>query len=209
MTEPAKLLEVEYPESDGMPMGETDLHRNWMVRLIDILQHRYAGEQVYVSGDLMMYFFEGDPRRSVCPDCFGVKDCDPGQRRTFKAWEEPHAPHAVFEVTSLSTRRRDEVGKPSIYAEMGVPEYFMYDPTSDYLSPPLQGFRLGEDGYVRIEPSEVGRLKSEELGITLELAGAELVLRDASSGEELLTRYEAAQAEVERLRALLGDAGEE
>jgi hypothetical protein len=26
------LKEIDYPESDGRPMGETDLHRLWMVR---------------------------------------------------------------------------------------------------------------------------------------------------------------------------------
>lgn len=216
MNERTRLLEIEYPESDGLPMGETDLHRGWMVRLIDLLQHRHAGQRVYVSGDLMTYWVEGDPRRSVCPDCFVVKDCKPGDRRVFKTWEEPHPPHVVFEVTSSSTRRRDEVGKPAVYAEMGVAEYFLYDPTSDYLVPPLQGYRLGDRGYVRVEPDEAGRLVSEELDVTLELAGADLVLRERETGEELLTRYEAAEAateaaeaEIRRLRERLGDTGED
>ena len=26
-------VEIDYPESDGKPMGETDLHRDWMVTL--------------------------------------------------------------------------------------------------------------------------------------------------------------------------------
>ncbi len=27
--------DIEYPESDGKPMGETDLHRDWMVRILE------------------------------------------------------------------------------------------------------------------------------------------------------------------------------
>ena len=34
-------FEVEYPETDGRPMGETDLHREWMQRIIDLLKYRY------------------------------------------------------------------------------------------------------------------------------------------------------------------------
>jgi hypothetical protein len=44
--------EIEYPESDGQPMGETDLHRNWMIRLFDLLSNRYRGQRTYVGCDL-------------------------------------------------------------------------------------------------------------------------------------------------------------
>ncbi|MBW3541361.1 MAG: Uma2 family endonuclease, partial [Planctomycetes bacterium] len=101
-------VEIEYPESDGRPMGETDLHRDWMVRLIELLRYRYRGQRVYVSGDLLVYYEEGNPQKYVVPDTFVVKDCDPGRRRIFKIWEEGRVPDAVFEVTSRKTRRKDE-----------------------------------------------------------------------------------------------------
>lgn len=49
-------LDVEYPESDGMPIGETDLHRWWMIRIHDILSQRYRGQRVYVSSNLIVYY---------------------------------------------------------------------------------------------------------------------------------------------------------
>ncbi|MBP88189.1 MAG: hypothetical protein CMJ64_15975 [Planctomycetaceae bacterium] len=101
-------IEIEYPESDGKPMGETDLHRNWMVRIIDIMQHRYRGQQVYVSGDLLLYYEEGNPKKFFVPDAFVVLDCKPGLRRTFKVWEEERIPSTIFEVTSRSTKSEDE-----------------------------------------------------------------------------------------------------
>jgi hypothetical protein len=61
-------LEVEYPETDGRPLGETDLHREWMIRMIDLLKYRYRGQRVYVSGNLLMYYEEGDPSHFVVPD---------------------------------------------------------------------------------------------------------------------------------------------
>ena len=67
-----KLVEaapdVEYPESDGKPVGETDIHRSWIFRLIDLLSYRYHGQRVYVSGDLLLYYEEGQPQKFVVPE---------------------------------------------------------------------------------------------------------------------------------------------
>jgi Uma2 family endonuclease len=196
------IHEIEYPESDGKPMGETDLHRDWMVRILDILRYRYRGQRVYVASDLLVYYEEGVPRHFVVPDDFVVLDCDPGRRRVFKTWEERKVPDVVFEVTSLSTRKDDESFKPLIYERIGVREYFLYDPTSDYLWPPLQGFRRqSEHGLVRIAANSDGSLTCESLGILLSLDGSDLVLCDLHSGQRLPTEAEAERAAKEAERA--------
>jgi hypothetical protein len=116
----------------------------------------------------------------------------------------------VFEITSQSTRREDEVFKPKTYANIGVKEYFLYDPTADYLSPPLIGYRFEGEERGRIVANASGALESRELGITLRLERNELVLADALTSEHLLTeaeaadeRAQAAEAEVRRLREQL------
>ncbi len=223
-------VEIEYPESDGQPMGETDLHRNWMMRLIELLQHRYHNQQVYVSGDLLVYYEEGTPHKFVVPDAFVVQNCDPGERRTYKIWEEPAPPQVVFEVTSRSSKREDTIHKPRTYAQIGVREYFVYDPTQDYLDPPLRGYRLAGDEHVPIEPDANGTLHCEELDLMLNLDGLGLVLRDGSTGDRLLLKWEAeqaakeaekqayaaehqarldAEAEVDRLREQLRQSGQD
>lgn len=189
-------LETEYPETDGKPMGETDVHRWWMAWIFDVLSHRYRGEQVYVSCNLLLYYSEGNPHEFVVPDDFVVKECDPGPRRTFKTWEEGKAPNMAFEVTSRGTRRDDQVYKPQVYAKIGVKELFLYDPTAEYLTPPLQGFRLTDAGQVEIEPDESGSLQSAELEMKLCLEEGQLVMYDSHSGQRLLT-----EAETERERA--------
>ena len=186
--------QIEYPESDGEPMGETDLHIHWMIRIRDILKYRYRGERVYVGADLLIYYAEGEPRKFVSPDVFVVKDCDTHFRRTYKLWEEEKSPHVAIEVTSRSTRREDEVIKPHRYAGIGVAEYFLYDPSAEYLSPPLAGFRLTDLEYERIEPNDRNQLECRELGLTLELDGLDLVLRDTRSGRVLPTGMEAEEA---------------
>lgn len=197
------VTEIEYPESDGLPMGETDLHRKWMIRVFDLLSHRFEGRRVYVASNLLVYYEQGEPSRYVVPDDFVVLDCDPGDRRVFKIWEEGKSPDVVFEITSRSTRNEDISHKPGLYARMGVAEYFLFDPTQDYLSPPLQGFRLHAGAYTPIEADGRGVLVCEQLEVTLRLADERLVMCDGRTGEVLLTESEAerAKAEVERERA--------
>src|ERR1700716_2797296 len=76
-----KTAEIEYPDSDGKPMAETEVHRDWMATSIERLKRYYHGRRVYVSGNLLIYYQEGDPHKSVAPDTFVVKKCKPGRRR--------------------------------------------------------------------------------------------------------------------------------
>ena len=72
--EDLKPAKVEYPETDGQPMAESDLHRDLMLDLITAVKHRFRGvRDVYVSGNLLIYFVKGDPRMSVPPDFFAVR----------------------------------------------------------------------------------------------------------------------------------------
>lgn len=192
---------IEYPETDGEPIGETDWHIDWTLKLRELLKFRYRDRKVYVGSDLLVYYTEGVPRDFVVPDGFVVLDCESRRRRNFKIWEEDRVPNAVFEFTSASTRRNDEYFKPRIYAKIGVPEYFIFDPHSEYLSPELQGFRLTEDlQYVDIEHDSNGRLPCQELGLTLESEQGELVIRDQETGCQLLTEAETYAAELAELR---------
>jgi Uma2 family endonuclease len=179
--------EIEYPESDGKPIGETDLHRDWMVRILEIFRQRYAGQRVYIASDLLVYYVEGTPSKFVVPDCFVVLDCDPQRRRTFQTWKELRVPNVVFEVTSRGTSSVDIVDKPVIYERMGVQEYFLYDPTADYLTPALQGYRL-IDGDLREIPNTNGRLRCNTLGVELSLREYDLVIVDCETGVEQLTK---------------------
>ena len=197
------LPEIDYPESDGKPMGETDLHRLWMIRIYDMLSWRYRGQQVYVASDLLVYFTEGRPKDFVVPDDFVVLDCDPGLRRTFKIWEEGRSPDVVWEVTSRSTRRKDMGFKMQTYARIGVQELFLFDPTADYLRPPLQGFRFVDGQSGPIAPAADGALECRTLSLSLRLESGSLTMFDAATGERLLTEAESERAarEAERVAA--------
>jgi hypothetical protein len=129
---------------------------------------------------------------------FVVNDCDPTwQRRTFKTWEEQRVPNVVFDVTSSSTRREDEQYKPQTYAQIGVKELFLYDPTGDYLDPVLQGFRFAGGRKTRIRPGASGALACRQLELQLRLDDGDLRMFDTQTGHPLLTPEEAADARAE------------
>jgi len=198
MSSVIEVSAIHYPESDGKPMGETDEHREAMVRHIQILQEYYRGQRVYVSGDLLLYYEQGNPRKYVVPDAFVVKGTLARHRRVYKTWVEGKAPDMVIETTSRKTRRKDTVDKPRLYARLGVKEYFLFDPDQEYLDPPLQGYRLVEGDYARVEAGEAGCLESRELGLRLCVEEGRLQFYRLDTGERLLAPAERAAAEAQR-----------
>ena len=172
MSSVIQIQTVHYPESDGKPMGETDVHRDAMIRHIGLLQHLFRGQRVYVSWDLHVYYEQGNPKKFIVPDAFVAKGVNSKKRRIYKIWIEGKAPNAIIETTSRKTQRKDTLDKPALYAKLGVKEYFLFDPEQEYLEPPLQGHRLASDGYHPIVPDETGALVSEQLGLRLRLEDA-------------------------------------
>jgi Uma2 family endonuclease len=196
-----QVTTVNYPESDGKPMGETDVHIKETMRLRQILERFYTGHSVYVSGNLLVYYEQGNPRQFVVPDVFVVKGIQPGDRRIYKIWFEGKPPDAIIEVTSRKTKKTDMVTKPALYARLGVPEYFLFDPIEEYLAPALQGHRLTGGHYERIAPDAHGALVSEELGLRLHAEGGHVMLYRLDTGERLRTDAEAWQAAEEARQA--------
>ena len=211
MVQPAPAaVPIDYPSSDGQPMAENDAQRSAIMYGIGALARHFKSRQdVYVSGDLLIYYREGNPRLSVAPDVFVVFGVDKRERPNYKLWEEGRAPAFVLEVASPSTWRDDLGRKRSLYARLGVREYWQYDPAGAHLPARLQGERLTPAGYVR-QPAATARdgtltLRSRTLGLELRAApGREMRFRDPATGCDLLSHDEEAEArrtEVEARRA--------
>jgi Uma2 family endonuclease len=162
--------------------------------------------QVYVAGNLLLYYVEDDPSQSVAPDVFVVFGVPKGDRRVYKVWEEGKGPDVVIELTSQSTSWQDRGPKKGTYEVLGVREYFLFDPLGEYLDPPLVRYRLEEGIYWHTAGD---RLDSAILGLELRVEDNLLRLYDPKTGEKLLTPLEAqearrqAEAEIERLRTEL------
>ena len=193
---------IVYPSSDGEPMSENDSQFTVILETASTLRQWYAARpDVYVGGDMLMYYRMNDNRTRVSPDVFavfGVTDKSP--RQSWIVWREGKPPDFVLEVASPGTWRRDGAAKRDIYAEMGVTEYWRFDPTGECFSPPLVGERLGDDGEYHPIPLDTDadgylRGRSDILGLDLcaSLDGR-LRLYDPVSGEWLRNHYEEAAA---------------
>jgi Uma2 family endonuclease len=201
---------IHYPETDGKPMGETDVHIDALIYLREALKDHFRNApQVYVAGNMLLYYEEGNPAACVAPDVFVVHGVAKRERRIYRLWEEGQPPAVVVEITSRGSRLEDLGTKRAVYAMLGVREYFLYDPLGEYLRPPLQGYLLQEGEYQRLSPGGEGELTSQVLGVELRLEAGRLRVVDPTTGERLLTPAEAqaarraAVAELAQLRAEL------
>lgn len=190
---------LEYPETDGQPMAESDYQLIWLVYLLNALRTYFAAEQdVYVGANLMLYYEKGNPEASVAPDIFVVKGVPNKLRDTYKVWEEGKVPDLVIEILSKSTVMKDKAMKRGLYAELGVQEYVLFDPKFKYLNPAIQGYRLVEDHYEPLTVSQLAdgtyRLVSEVLGLEFRLKGDLLRLVEPETGQALLSYQEEAEA---------------
>ena len=148
--------EIYYPESDGNPMAETDAQFYPLTETVLALRQRYADrDDVYVSGDLLVYYRMNDNTVRLAPDVFVVFGVEDHLRSSYIIWrEQGKAPDFVLEIASPGTFVRDMTEKRALYAALGVTEYWRFDPTGQLFSPALVGEQLAEDG--EYEPIEIG-----------------------------------------------------
>lgn len=190
---------IIYPESDGKPMAETELHRDALMNALIILIEAFKDKpDVCVSGNMMMYYVEGDPKKSISPDVFVSFGIGKKLRRTYRIWEEGKPPDFVLEFSSEKTHRTDQDEKKLLYASIGVQEYFLYDPERQYLATSLMGFRLIEGEYVPIPMSPDGGIMSETLNLELRLRGNILGFYDTISSKWLETPADTAVARADQ-----------
>ena len=208
--EPALEDDTDYPESDGQPMAETELHRDLMIDSILTLKARFQDvPAVCVSGNMLMYYVPRDAKKSVAPDVFVTFGIERKQRRIYRIWEEGKPPDFVLEFSSKGTFKNDLGAKKTLYAEvLGIREYFLYDAERKYLPTPLMGFRLVGAEYVPIRPEPDGKVFAATLGLSLGLRGDGFGFYDAVAErwletpmDEAAERAEAAASLADRLAA--------
>jgi len=228
----SRVMEIIYPEADGKPLGETDLHIDLILEGKDVLRRFFEKRSdVYVAGNNFIYYVEEDPKKRVSPDLYVVFGVSPRKRNSYKTWEEGgKGPAVVFEFTSRKTKGEDSGSKRDLYESvLRIPEYFLFDPRSEWLRPRLTGYRLINGQYIELVPQD-GRLYSEQLAleivpdgqnlryfdpdtrsllgtsqqIAVRVADAEQrAAREAEARAAAERRAEAAEEEIARLRAVL------
>jgi Uma2 family endonuclease len=201
---------IVYPTSDGKPLAETYDHLDAIWVTLEVLRQYLVGQEATVLANQFLYYAQGFPKLRVAPDVMVIFGVAPGGRDSYKLWEEGQAPRVVFEMTSKGTQQEDQVIKRHLYAQIGVEEYWLFDPKGEWLESPLMGFRLVQNEYVPISD-----LRSEALGLQLAVEGKLIAFTELATGRRLLTPAELSeelkqeQSRAERLKAQLLTLGVE
>ena len=182
-----------YPDSDGKPMAVSDLHRRILMRTLQVLDtHFKERPEVYVSGDILMYYVEGDPRQSVSPDVLVAFGLGKKPRRSYLVWKEGKVPDFAMEFSSKGTYRNDLGRKMELYASLGIQDYFLYDAEGLYLPSPIMGFTLVDGSYAPIPAGPDGSLHSTALSLDFCVGDVGLGIYNPAADEWLQTPAESA-----------------
>ncbi|HIK43108.1 Uma2 family endonuclease [Thermoleptolyngbya sp. M55_K2018_002] len=195
---------VVYPSSDGKPLAETYIHLYAIIVTLEVLKQYLKGQRATVLADQFLYYAQGFPRLRVAPDVMVIQNVEPGGRDSYKIWEEGEVPAVIFEMTSSSTARHDETFKYTLYEQLGVQEYWLFDPKGEWIPEQLRGYRLHREVY---EPITDGR--SAVLNLRLHPDGELIAFYREDTGEKLLipdelwdlVEQERQRVEAERQRA--------
>ena len=110
---------------------------------------------IFIDTDTHICYDPTNLNVRVAPDvylAFGVDAEAIRPRRIYLPWEVGKVPEWVLEIASQSTRLVDLNRKPAIYEQIGIPEFWRFDPTGGrYYRFALDGLRLVNGKYEAIE----------------------------------------------------------
>jgi Uma2 family endonuclease len=170
-----------YPSGDGQPVAETFDHLYAILMTLELLRLYLSGQQATVLGNQYLYYSQGYPKLRIAPDVMVIFDVAPGGRDNYKIWEEGAIPRVAFEITSPSTRNQDEGFKKDLYEQMGIQEYWQFDPKAQWIPGQLRGYQLVQEIYQPINNNI-----SLALGLRLEPADTLISFYRLDSGAKLL-----------------------
>ncbi|MBD2100889.1 Uma2 family endonuclease [Leptolyngbya sp. FACHB-261] len=184
-----QATEIFYPSSDGEPVAETYAHLYVLLVTLEVLRQYLLGRQATVLGNQFLYFAKDFPRLRVAPDVMVIFEVTPGGRDNYKVWEEGQVPAVIFEMTSKGTKDQDLIHKKMLYEQLGVQEYWLFDPKAEWIEEQLRGYRLRGDVYELIQDG-----LSQPLQLRLQPEGSLIGFYREDTGEKLPIPEELAQA---------------
>ncbi|MEA5599703.1 Uma2 family endonuclease [Nostoc sp. UHCC 0252] len=185
----SQSTEVFYPSSDGEPLAESYVHLCALLATLEVLRQYLLGKQATVLSNQFLYYAQGFPRLRVAPDVMVIFNVAPGGRDNYKIWEEGQVPVVIFEMTSEGTKNQDTGFKKTLYEQLGVLEYWLFDPKGEWIKEQLQGYRLRGEVYEPITDN-----RCEPLQLRLQIEGQLIGFYREDTGEKLLIPEELAEA---------------
>ena len=196
LTPTVKQSQPFYPSADGEPVAETYAHLYALLTTLEVLRQYLKGRQATVLGDQFLYYAQGFPKLRVAPDVMVIFDVEPGGRDNYKIWSEGQVPVVIFEMTSSGTQEQDTGFKKTLYEQLEVQEYWLFDPKGEWIEERLRGYRLRGESYEPITDS-----RSEPLQLRLTVEGGLIGFTLEDSGEKLLIPDELVEALQEEVKA--------
>jgi Uma2 family endonuclease len=184
-----QTTEIFYPSSDGEPLAESYVHLYAILVTLEVLKQYLQGIQATVLADQYLYYSQGFPRLRVAPDVMVIFNVAPGGRDNYKIWEEGEVPSVIFEMTSPGTKNQDTGNKKTLYEQIGVQEYWLFDPKGEWIEEKLRGYRLDGEKYKLITDN-----CSEPLQLRLQVEGQLISFYSLDTGEKLLIPQELKEA---------------
>ena len=211
---------IYYPYTDHQPVPDREYQFPLLATVFTTLNtHFNKIPGTHVNGNVFIYYEEGNPRKTIAPDCYVVFDLTSKAihslseegNNTYLLWEVGKPPEFVLEIGSPGTKRSDLTVKRAVYASIGVSEYWRYDQTGGaFYGEPLVGERLVNGEYQRlplIQDEDGVWAYSPALNLLLYWDSGELRYWDPASKERLLNYKEehvarlAAEERAAKLRA--------
>ena len=166
------------PDEADVPWDHMEQNRE-ITEILNLLNARFADfgfrPDVFIDNDTNICYNPRNLNVRLAPDvyiAFGVDARAIRPRKIYLPWEVGKVPDWALEIASESTSRQDVNRKPAIYAQIGIPEYWRFDPSGGrYHGAPLYGGRLAGIAYDPIplttEPDGILKGYSEVLELSL------------------------------------------
>ena len=180
-----------------------------------LIQHLGNPETTLVAGEhylsrLHIRDLAGNMTGVRYPDLLIAFNVNPAAYRVSNAYvlaEQGKPPDFVLEIASRRTWREDAGKKRDDYAGLGIPEYWRFDETGEYIKALLEGDRLVDGQYrpIPVERIAEGIVQgySRALNLHLRWENGQLKWHDPETGRHIVTfDDERARANRERLGRL-------
>ena len=211
---------LEFNPDEPEPLPDGMIQNPVLFEILSILADRFSinspRPDVFLDSNTFICYNPDNLNVRVGPDvylAFGVDARAIRERRIYLPWEAGKLPDFVLEVASVTTARYDVAGKRRLYAQIGIPEYWRFDPTGgEHYGQPLSGEILlqGEYRPVELTTEPDGALKGFSPAIGLYLCPNEdrLTFFDPATGSYLLNLSQERDARRQAESALRDERAE-
>ena len=150
---------LDYNPDDPEPMPDAMEQEFVVNEILDMMHSRFTDfktrPDVFLSSNTILCYDPTNLNVRRQPDiylAFGVDQGAIRRRRIYLPWEAGKPPDLALEVGSESTGSEDTRVKPQVYATVGIPEYWRFDPSGgEHHGGPLWGGLLRDREYQPVE----------------------------------------------------------